>query len=167
VPVLAAIALAGISIGVFLAVTYASLHTGIATMDRPLIRWNVLKEAELMGFDPRVFMGLIFSETEGDPTKFVGDQGRSFGPGQFNVFNEDGSRSATAQQFSYTGDGSDLLHEGIGIHYAAMVFKDKLNSSSGDYRTAIWLYKGRSELGATERDQVVADIARFYGSGVV
>ena len=159
-PVLFILAVTALCFAAFMASTYKDLATGLPMMDRPAIRYNVLKEAELNGLDPKIFMALIFSESSGDPANFVGDNGRSFGPGQFNVYDERGNLSATAIQFGYTGNGSDLLDEGLGIHYAALVLKDKLAAANGIYQDAILAYKGGANPNQTayaERDLVFKD----------
>lgn len=152
--------------GLLLTVSYAQLATGNPMMDRFAIRGNALKEAELNGLDPKVLMGVIFSESGGAPKNFTGDGGTSFGPGQVHL----GGNPPMLEQLGYSGDGSDLLDEATGIHWTAKILRAYLDQSGGDYRQAIAMYKGGNSYGGqqaqAEMMQTVDDITRFYGQVV-
>jgi len=168
-PVALILAGAGVvGLTLYLALTYSQLATGIPTMDRPQIRFNVLKEAEFNGLDPQVLVGLIYSESRGDPNNFVGDGGTSFGPGQAHL----GGNPDALGAVGYTGNGQDLLDEATGIKYAALVLKFYLGPSygNGDYRTAIAWYKGghgwQSEQAQGEMRTTVDTVNSFFPGAI-
>lgn len=129
---------------------YASLKTGVESMDRFGIRARALLYGELGGVDPKVVMAVIWNETKGDSDNYVGDTTSSLGPsiGPMQV-----SR-VTATELGLWNPPSDwdesqaylLLadDEDWGIQAGIKVLKAKLvsDAGAGSILNAVGLYNG-------------------------
>jgi len=153
-----------IFIGAIVLLKYSDLATGQTMLDRMEIRSAVLRHTTGTGIDPRVVMGIIWRESRGSPTNYVGDTtlpgGPSVGPIQvyFATATALGLFKGTKEQ--YLAQAKD---ESQGIAWGVAVLKEKLRIAKGNVPEAIKRYNGSGSSAEKYRDGVLEFLKQTYG----
>lgn len=156
---------------------YNELATGIDSLDRFPIRGRILLYSFLNGVDPRAIMAIVYNESKGEPSNYLGDLdssgGPSVGPGQvyrstakaLGLWSAPLGSSDEDERGLYASLADD---EDWGIKAAIAVFKDKLRIAGGNTARAIALYNGNPALPnvQTYQQNALAFISDHYGASL-
>jgi hypothetical protein len=167
-----------VGVGLIVYFELEQLQSGIATMDRSAIRGSAWFWSWVHGVNPKIILGIIHNESEGDPSVrpkaplggYVGDNGDSLGPGNImfptwvaagNGTNEDDwrARAQPGREFE-------------GVHDVVRTYKWIKDTGHGvlgpvDDSTALALYNGGPNHYTESKPQTYAQKALGFAQGLV